>query len=128
MLGTAGPLVQTTARQLLPRWLPTASQRSTRPCSSIASCASKRPWRESRKKLSSWRITSGSWWRRSAKKQSEWRESKRRAEEVGEDGIPFCSAHLFYREILLELMRVYSECAAASAGDREILRISRFFY
>lgn len=57
----------------VPRWwLWTASRRSTKPYSWNVSSVCRRPWLASRRKLSSWRITSSNWWRRSVIRPSEW--------------------------------------------------------
>lgn len=73
------------ACRVLQWWLWTASPRSTRLCLWIALSVCKRLWLASRKKLSSWRITSSNWWRRSAKRPSEWHGSKHR-EQRKRDG------------------------------------------
>lgn len=66
-------------------WSWTASQRSTKLCSSIELSACKRRWLASKKKSSSWRITSSNWWRRSGKRPSEWHGPERK-EQRKRDG------------------------------------------
>lgn len=60
------------ASRALRWWWWTVSPRWTRLCWWTASSACRRPWLASRRKSSSWRITSSSWWRRSAGRPSEW--------------------------------------------------------
>lgn len=65
-----------------PRWWSwTASPRWTRPCWWTASSACRKLSLASRKKSSSWRITSSNWWRRSARRPSEWPSSVDEAEK-----------------------------------------------
>lgn len=83
MAGAVGLKSDRQRAKRVPLWLSwTTSQRSTRLCLWIVLSVCKRRSLASRRKSSSWKITSSSWWRRSAKRPSEWTGSRNRWEEL----------------------------------------------